>query len=222
MPDFDLILRYFNYTIYSQLPLNCKFTRNSRSITSYDSRWHYSYIAKKTKQDVALLQVIIPPDVQAQDEETHVGPIDVQAQDEETHVGRLQGPIPKNRYIDTYNPLEQQPADFVGPLNIDYWLQRVKAFEFSNIILIHKRFPHTITWAAASNTTRGLWENYSENCESLIEVIQRLPLNYEQLVVIRELTFKLEEAFGFFDRRRQLEALQAQVTSKTRSGKRCR
>ena len=146
----------------------------------------------------------------------------MQAQDEEPHVGDLQGPIANIRYIEYDNPLETQLDGFVGPLNLDYWFQRVSVFKFSDTILVLNKFPHPITWTAASNTTRGLWEDYKEDCERLIEVIQRLPFNYTQLAFVRELNFKLEEAFGFFDKRRQLEASQAEVTSKTRSGKRSR
>jgi hypothetical protein len=164
------------------------------------------------------LQVTIQPDEQSEDEETQL----------EQLVELLQGPLPKSQHIsETTNwiathLLEFKPAGFIGPLNIDFRAQRVSAFHFSEIILVHKKFPHPVTWAEASNTTRGLWEDYTEDLERLIEVIQRLPFHYNQLVFIRELNFKLEEAFGFFDKRRQLEASQAEVTSKTRSGKRSR
>jgi hypothetical protein len=120
--------------------------------------------------------------------------------------------------------LKRHTADFVDPLDIDpanwdYYFQRKGTFQFCE--LIHEKFPHPVTWAEASNTTRSLWENWWSDCESLINIIQRLPFNDEQVAVVRVLDLKLNETFGFFERRRQLEASEAQVTSKTRSGKRC-
>ena len=212
------MLRYFNYTIYPQLPLNYKFARNFRSITSYDSRWHYSYIARKTKENVARLQVIILPDVQATIENTLVGQL---------QGGLFIGPVltlAKQEAIDRKKTkiqphlLEEHPADFIGPVNIDYLYQRIQIFEWCDLIIEE---PHPITWAEASNTTRSLWENWWEACESLIKAIQQLPLNWEQVAVIRELDLKLNESFHFFEQRKALEDFKAQVKSRTRSGKRC-
>ena len=167
---------------------------------------------------MACWQVTILPDVQATIEHTLVGPL---------RDGLFIGPVltlATQEAIDRKKTkiqphlLEEHPADFIGPVNIDYLHQRIWVFEWCEEILEE---PHPITWSEASNTTRSLWENWWEDCESLIKTIKRLPYNYEQVAVIRELDLKLNESFRFFERRKALEDFKAQVKSKTRSGKRC-
>ena len=170
----------------------------------------------KTKEDVAGWQVIILPDAQATNNTTLVGPL---------RAGLFIGPVltlAKQEAIDrkkTFIPpnrLEQEAAGFIGPVNIDYYQQREWTFEFCELLIEE---PHPITWSEASNTTRKLWENWWEACENLIKVIQSLPFNYEQVAPIRELDLKLKECYRFFERRKQLEESQAQIKSRTRSGK---
>jgi hypothetical protein len=211
--------RYLNYSTCSRLPLNYEFASDFRSFSDYNSRWYYSYVTGKEEEDVDHLQEIILLDGQATIEDSPVGHL---------QSGVFIGPVltpASQKAIDTSqtenepNLVELPTGDFIDPVNIGYYCQRRKTFQFCE--LIHEKFPHPITWAAASNTTRSLWENWWTDCESLINSIQRLPFHEEQVAVVRELDLKLNETFGFFERRKQLEASEAQVTSKTRSGKRC-
>ena len=173
---------------------------------------------KKRKEDVARLQVTILPDEQATIEHTLVGSL---------RDGLFIGPVLSratqekiDRKKTKIQPhlLEDHPADFIGPINIDYLHQRIWVFNWCEEIIEE---PHQITWSEASNNTRSEWENWWADCESLILQIHQLPYNYEQVAVIRELWLKLDEAFRFFERRKTLEDFKAQVKSRTRSGKRC-
>jgi hypothetical protein len=171
------------------------------------------------------LQVTIQPDEQSEDEETQL----------EQLVELLQGP-PPNHFIGPiitrekresferkgtfirYRHLEEQVEGFIGPLNINYLIQRQHTFHLCDLIISE---PKNIVWAEASITTRRLFEDWWEACERLIKEIVQLPFNYQQVPVIRELELKLTEVFYFFDKRKRLEAREAQVVSRTRSGRRC-
>jgi hypothetical protein len=172
----------------------------------------------KRKEDVIRLQVIIQPGVQATDESTlfvllqdnlFIGPVFTRAKQEA---------IERKKTFIRPHLLEEHPADFIGPVNIDYFLQRISIFQWCELIIEE---PHSITWAEASNSTRGLWENWWEASDKLIKDIQLLPFNYLQVAVVHELDLKLNEAFNFFDKRKRLKGREAQVQSRTRSGKRC-
>ena len=112
--------------------------------------------------------------------------------------------------------LEKQGPGFIGPINIDYYEQRIWTYKLCDLLL---KEPISYEWAEASNTTRGLWEDWWETCERLIKQVKQLPLNYLQVSVIRELESKLKESFDFFTNRKIVEATEVQVSSRTRSGK---
>jgi hypothetical protein len=167
---------------------------------------------------VAGLQIIIPPDVQAQAKDTPVCEIC-------GHVNGtvFVGPVVTSEANDAIQTeveptqWQLQSGEFIVPTGLDYYFLRKRTFSFCE--LIQNKFPPPIIWAEASNTTRGLWENWWNDCLRLIEEVQNLPFNQEQDAPIRELNLKLDGTFCFFEQRRQLEASEARVASRTRSGK---
>ena len=110
---------------------------------------------------------------------------------------------------------EKQVQGFIGPININYFEQRIWAYKRCDLLLTD---PISSEWAEASNTTRGLWEDWWASCEQLICKLKQLPLNYLQVPVIRELESQLKESFDFFINRKIQEATEAQVRGRTRSG----
>ena len=79
---------------------------------------------------------------------------------------------------------EKQVQGFIGPININYFEQRIWAYKWCDLLL---KEPISNEWAEASNTTRGLWEDWWASCKQLIKQLKQLPLNYLQVPVIRAL-----------------------------------
>lgn len=165
------------------------------------------------------LQATILPDVQATIEDSPVGHLQTSVFNGQVLAPANQEAIDAEQTEVETHILRLPTGQYITPANFDYYSHRTRTFQFCEQLA--EKFPHRLTWAEASNTTRGLWEDWWKDCKSLIEVIQRLPFDNEQTAVINELDLKLGETFGFFERRRQIEALEAQVKSKTRSGRQC-
>ena len=217
--SFDLILRD------SSIPLICI----SRSITNLSATFARLpiTIANGTirtrvtigeKEEDVVHSAVIQQDVQATieterfvllEDNLFIGPIFTQ---------KRQEAIERKKTFISKDYLEKQWPGFIGPINVHYYKQRCWAYKLCDLILID---PLSDEWIEASNTTRSLWEDWWEECETLIKQLKQLPLNYLQVAVIRELESKLKESFDFFINRKITEATEAQVSSRTRSGNKC-
>ena len=156
------------------------------------------YYRRKKEKDVATSEAI-QQDVQAEDvaelfvplvDSLFIGPIFTQEKREA---------IERKKTFIAKHLFEKQGPGFIGPININYFEQRIWAYKWCDLLL---KEPISYEWAEASNTTRGLWEDWWATCEKLVKQLKQLPLNYLQVPVIRELESKLKETFDFFINRK--------------------
>ena len=177
------MLCYFNYTTCSQLPLNHKFASSSARLryTVANGTIRTWELRRKEKKAWFACREVIQLDVQAANESTRfvllqgnlfIGPIFTREKQEAWE---------RRKTFISQHLLEEEEPDFIGPINIHYYRQRLWTFYWSERFIVK---PDRFEWETASNQTRILWENWWEACESLIKEIQLLPFNYLQVALV--------------------------------------